>query len=113
MFQSGLLATFIPEILMVLGFVLCLFTPASRVQNSSTESTVDAIEISNIEQKQNSVYQLSISTFYTTEKLVSDLNIIIPPLIVKVICITFQSPHFQSDDISFKGFSRPPPSFHF
>ena len=37
MFQSGLLATFIPEILMVIGFVFCLFTSGLNSKSSTIE----------------------------------------------------------------------------
>jgi len=111
MFENVLLATFIPEILMVIGFVLCLFTPGFKTQNSSTEQTQVVVHLSSSENHQISGYQLSISDFQTENQVVIDLKPPLPRFIEKKI--QFESVYSTADGINYVDFSRPPPSLNF
>lgn len=112
MFQNGLLATFIPEILMVIGFVLCLLASAFKAADSSSAAQVSVVAqvISFEQQKQNSVYQVSVADFEITE-LVSDKKQFHLPFVEKTINFTSESQFSTSDGLSYVDFSRPPPAF--
>ncbi len=111
MFENGLLATFIPEILMVIGFVLCLFTPGFKAQNSSTEQTQVVTQISTFEHQQSSVYRVSIGDFQQCEETIYNVN---PPFpCYKDKTIIFESTFSTSDGLSYVDFSRPPPTLNF
>ena len=59
MFQNGLLVTFIPEILMVLGYVLCLFTSGYKADNSTNDQISNIVIVASVEQaivKNESIY---------------------------------------------------------
>ncbi len=111
MFQTGLLATFIPEILMVIGYLLCLF-----VSNPSPETETVAINqiatySSGFERVQASTYSVRTSDFQFVEQPVV---VDVAPLIY---CSSepdtlFVEPYFQlSDSRAYVQFSRPPPVF--
>ena len=111
MFQNGLLATFIPEILMVLGYVLCIIAPGLKPHISPVDQTAATVQVSTYEpQKQNSAYKVYISDFQPAEPLVEAKK---TPLrfIEKAINITVESHFSTSDGLSYVDFSRPPPSF--
>ena len=110
MFENGLLATFIPEILMVIGFVLCLFTPSFKAQNSSTEQIQVVVQLSSSEHHQISGYQLSISDFQTENQVVTDSKPPLPRFIEKKI--RCESVYSTADGINYVDFSRPPPSLN-
>jgi len=110
MFENGLLATFIPEILMVIGFVLCLFTPAIKQQKTSFDKTLIVVQLSSSEHHQISGYQLSISDFQTENQVVTDSKPPLPRFIEKKI--RFESVYSTADGINYVDFSRPPPSLN-
>lgn len=109
MFENGLLTTFIPEIFMVFGFVLCLFTPAFNAQHSSTEQTQYIVQISTVGHQQLSTYQVSIVDFQTNSEAISDLKPVIPRFTGNILI--FESTFSTSDGLNYVDFSRPPPSF--
>lgn len=111
MFQNGLLATFIPEILMVLGYVLCLIVPGFKSHNSSPVQGSEITHVTTFEpQKQISSYKVSIHDFQPVEP-VSETKISLPLFIEKAINITIDSHFSTSDGLSYVDFSRPPPTF--
>jgi hypothetical protein len=112
-FESGLLATFIPEILMVLAFLLCLATPTLKSDSLAENLPPKVIEFS-----QNTIYQSNFQHVYviTTLDLVA-VNVIkqqaifvnygfktnrqfLPTILLEI-----------SDGIDYSNFSRPPPAF--
>jgi hypothetical protein len=110
MFQNGLLATFIPEILMVLGYVLCLLIPGFKSHNSSQidQGSVVTKVISFEQQKQISAYQVSIQDFQSVEP-VPDSKQSLSYFIEKAINLTSESHFSTSDGLTYVDFSRPPP----
>ena len=110
MFQNGLLATFIPEILMVLGYVLCILTPGFRSHNDSgaDQGSVVTKVISFEQQKQISAYQVSIHDFQSVEAE-PDTKQPLFYFIEKAINFTCESHFSTSDGLSYVDFSRPPP----
>lgn len=111
MFENGILATFIPEILMVIGFVLCLFTPGFISNNSNSEQAPIVAQVSTFEHKQTASYQLSTYHFQTTPEVVPDVHCSLPRFIENVIINRFETSFSTSDGLSFVDFSRPPPFF--
>ena len=110
MFENGLLATFIPEILMVIGFLLCLLTPAFKANNSSIEQTPIVAHISNFERQQTATYVLSVSDFYTDEQI-TETKYSLPHFIEKLIFNRFEFHFSTSEGLTYVDFSRPPPTF--
>ena len=111
MFQNGLLATFIPEILMVIGFVLCLFTPGYKSNNSRTEQTPIVAHVASFEQRQTITYELSIRDFQAVAESVQETVLSLQPYIDKQTPNRFEFKFSTSVGLSFVDFSRPPPSF--
>ena len=111
MFQSGLLATFIPEVLMVIGFVLCLFTPSFKASNSSTEQAPIVAHISTFERQQTATYELSAYDFQIVAESITKPTYSLPRFIETPIFNRFEYRFCTSDGLSFVDFSRPPPAF--
>jgi hypothetical protein len=109
MFENGLLASFIPEIFMVFGFVLCLFTPGFKAQNSSTEQTQVIVQVSTIERQQLPVYQVSNADFQQYAEPISEAKQLYSYFTRNVTI--FESDFSTSDGLSYVDFSRPPPFF--
>jgi hypothetical protein len=110
MFQNGLLATFIPEVLMVIGFVLCLLTPGFKAADSNTEQTPVVAQISTYEHRQAATYRVSAYEFQLIAEPVSEARYSLPRFIEKAIFNTFEYQFSTSDGLSFVDFSRPPPT---
>jgi len=109
MFQNGLLVTFIPEILMVIGYVLCLFAPGLKPTNSYVDQSPLISQVITVEhQNQSSVYQVSYSDFQIPE-IVSEKIHFILPFVEKETTNTSDLNFSTSDGLSYVGFSRPPP----
>jgi len=111
MFQNGLLATFIPEILMVIGFVLCLFTPGYKDSNSHTEQAPIVAHVASFNHHQTVTYQLSIHNFQAVAESVQETVLSLQPYIDKQAPNRFEFKFSTSVGLSFVDFSRPPPSF--
>jgi hypothetical protein len=109
MFQNGLLASFIPELLMVIGYVLCLFTPGIKSQNSVTEQSPVIVLVSTTERQQVYSCQTSFSDFQTYAELVPDAKRSLSVFVKKTIPLTYESTFSTSDGLSYVDFSRPPP----
>jgi len=82
MFQYGFLTTFIPELLMVVGFALCIIPAAFRV----TIAEFQKIEV-------------------TVDKRQS-----FPPVVEKTLRIRSNFHFSTSEGLTFVDFSRPPPA---
>jgi len=111
-FQNALLVSFIPDILMVIGYLLCLFAPGIHNEPSTPElySTV-VLQISTNQKINN-------STFITTHHDFKYEELAFPGLLkspgiksVKVQKTFIQSVFKLSDGLTFEQFSRPPPPF--
>jgi len=111
MFQNGLLATFIPELFMVIGFVLCLFTPGFRAEHSGNSQAPIAAQVYTYEHQNSTTYQHSTYSFQISAEPVSAAEYSFPHFIEKTIIISGQSGFSTSDGLSFVDFSRPPPAF--
>ena len=111
MFQNGLMATFIPEIIMVIGFILCLLTPGFKEHNATPELAPVVAHLSTVEHRQTTVYHFSAYDFQQTTDVRSEIEYSIPRFIEKSSIIRFESPVSTSAGLSFTDFSRPPPTF--
>ena len=111
MFQNGLLASFIPEILMVLAYLVCLFTPGFKSHDSNVEQTQIVAQISTYVPQQISAYTVSTADFQIGAELITDTKQLIPPFVGKDASLSYESSFSTSDGLSFVGFSRPPPTF--
>lgn len=111
MFQNGLLATFIPELFMVIGFVLCLFTPGFRAEHSGNFQAPIAAQVYTYEYQNSTTYQHSTYSFQVTAEAVSELQYTLPRFVEKAQIIRVISGFSTSDGLSFVDFSRPPPAF--
>jgi len=111
MFQNGLLASFIPEILMVLAYLVCLFTPGFKSHNSNAEQTQIVAQISTFVPQQISSYTVSTADFQIGVEIITDTKQSFPPFVGKDSCLSYESSFSTSDGLSYVGFSRPPPTF--
>ena len=109
MFQNGLLATFIPDILMVIGYLMCLIAPHLKTQNSQIEQTQVITIVSTVEHQQLSIYHVTIADFQQYAESISDVKPVISyfTIVIKIFETTFST----FDDLSYVDFSRPPPTF--
>ena len=111
MFQNGLLATFIPEILMVLAFLVCLFTPGFKSHNSSVEQAQIVAQVASFTPQQISTYTILTTDFHIDAEIITDTKQPLPPDNGKDTCLPYESSFSTSDGLSYVGFSRPPPTF--
>ena len=111
MFQNGLLMSFIPEILMVIGYVLCLFTPAVKPQNDAFDSSAVVLLVSTAEHQSISSYQVTFSDFQNHAEFVTIKKQVLSIFIQKVVPINYKSTFSTTDGLSYVDFSRPPPGF--
>jgi hypothetical protein len=111
MFQNGLMATFIPEIIMVIAYIYCLFVPNINVDNSAVELSIEIVQVTTLEQTTESTYRvLNFDTQYTQQAIpVEPLPNVCP---VNEVTSPYSELLFEiSDGLSFVQFSRPPPFF--
>ena len=112
-FESGLLATFIPEILMVLAFLFCLATPTLKSDSIAENLPPKVVEFS-----QTTIYQTNFQHVYviTTLDLVAAnaLKTEVNPVNYgfKTNRQFLPTPTLEiNDGIDYSNFSRPPPAF--
>ena len=109
MFDNGLLASFIPEILMVLAYFLCLFAPNFKKSDSTKELTPIVAQISATQQIHSNTYSTTVLNFQCSELNIvedqkqfistnTDSERTIAEFVLKL-----------SVGLTFKQFSRPPP----
>ena len=110
MFQNGLLVTFIPEILMVLAYLVCLFTPGFNSHNSNTEQAQIVAQVSTYVPQQITVYTVSTADFQIGAEIITDTKQSLPPVVGKDTHLSYESSFSTSDGLSYVDFSRPPPS---
>jgi hypothetical protein len=110
MFENGLMATFIPDILMVVAFFLCLLNPSFKQQKTSFEKPAVVVQLSSTEQHKITGYQLSITYFQTGNQVINDSKPSLPRFIEKKI--PFESACSTTEGIKNIYFSRPPPSLN-
>ncbi len=110
MFNSGLLSTFIPEILMILGYIFCLVSPNFNKENKVIEAKEIAVSLEN--QRNKTV----LATYYFSDHVIIE-SLIPEKQEAKSYSETqlkFDLENFNtalSDEFDFKQFSRPPPAY--
>ncbi len=110
MFDNGLLATFIPEILMVLGYLFCLIVPGFKTDTTASTVAPKVIEVTAADHAASAVYTVSTRDFQNFEVIEADQT--------PTVCY-FSQTHSSSSNLLFRTtdglcyvqFSRPPPSF--
>ncbi|MDD5184359.1 MAG: hypothetical protein PHS84_03760 [Paludibacter sp.] len=111
MFQNGLLATFIPEILMVVGYLFCLFSPKINTEPSTPElNFTNTTQIYSTQKVQQNTFITTCYDFQSEDFNFSELQNL--PAINSVrVKKLFELYLFKlSDGLTFEQFSRPPPS---
>lgn len=110
MFNSGLMSTFIPEILMVLGYLFCFISPNLNREKTAIEARqIDTL----VENQQNNAVLTTchFTDFVTIECLISEKKE------TNLFSKTQLKFHFENlnpvlpDEFDFEQFSRPPPTF--
>ena len=109
MFDNGLLATFIPEILMVLGYFLCLIFPQVKTEKDIVVQDSATIQIITIQQNQHSTYRVQITEFQTSESYIPEIENV--PTFYRNVNALYLSNYIPdlTGGLNFKKFSRPPP----
>lgn len=116
MFQGGLLATFIPEIIMVIAYLMCLFSPALTNSTPTTEHPNKKISIENKTVLEVSAphtisyhspivnnQRLEFEVIHQQSSLIGDN---------RMIDHSSENPFLQLlEGLSYFQFSRPPPPF--
>ena len=110
MFQNGLLTSFIPEILMVLAYLVCLFTPGVKSHASNIEQTQIVAQASQVVFQSNSSYQVTVKDFQVVSETISAPCTTPLPIVETDTSPLFESPFSTSDGLSYVDFSRPPPT---
>ena len=112
MFQTGLLATFIPEVIMVLAFILCLLGPVKNDYRSGFQFSTEIVSMRGIElqlhrSNSSSVYHFEFKIVQAAE--VVEQCLILHPNVESFTFFDYQ--HYElTNALSFVQFSRPPPS---
>lgn len=108
MFQNGLLATFIPEIIMVLAYAFCLLGPTKSVESSNSAHLVLKVAESHTGSS-TSVYYLDQQDFIQAAELIQQEGIV--SSLTEFDAFKEYKFYRLSGCLSFVQFSRPPPSF--
>lgn len=113
MFENGLLATFIPEFLMILGYVMCLIAPSSTV-NSAVEvvkNNPSIVEYTYLEKQSTALttYQVYISYFQIEGFISSESDTKHSFISIEKIKLFCDCNSKLSEGLTFKQFTRPPP----
>ena len=111
MFDRGLLVTFIPEILMVIGYLMCLFVPKTQTDSAKEDLNIKMIQVSTSEHQHTSTFLFSGYEFQTIAEVIFKNEQPLPSIAQKRERNPFESPFGCSDGLAFDKFSRPPPSF--
>lgn len=113
MFQSGLLASFIPEFFMVIGFLICFFTNSKGLSDDTNNLTKSNSQVVNYDNSRSQDFQNSSVYFY---KIVSTKaeTIVIRYFISEVDTTKIYNFIFYTSLQNFSCyFLRPPPDFRF
>lgn len=110
MFESGLLTSFVPEILMVIGYLLCLFVPHQSTNNSPIEYTTIVAHAATVEHAQTSTYVVSITDFKVTAIKILVESVQFHAFVQKSLGYFSETSFGVSAGLTFIQFSRPPPS---
>ena len=114
MFQGGLLATFIPEIIMVVAYLMCLLSPGIKNAIGTSENPNKQICIATSDFKEISpLHSISFHSPIVNNHRI-DIEVVHPrPLFViyyKKVGKSFENIVFLlPDGLSYYLFSRPPP----
>jgi len=111
MFDNGLFATFIPQILMFLGYVSCLLAPGLFSHENATISTPVIAQVISADIDQLSVNTVSTYEIHFSAPVIpmKQQALVSFPCKPEVHFLKFTSTLCAG--ISFEEFSRPPPSF--
>ncbi len=110
MFESSIFASFIPQIIMVLGYLSCVFGPQFLKSTQQAEISPTTIEHVQVESKQipNSVVEYQFFQDIYVDNQVN--NLVSYPEIRQKVFFTLTG-NFVSSYFTFQLFSRPPPFF--
>ena len=113
MFQYGFLTTFIPELLMVIGFAVCIISGIFSSNNYTPPADLvfDVAHVIQFEpQSHISAYQVTIADFQKLEVVPEKRQFVLPSVVIS-LNFTSDFRFSTSDGLTFVDFSRPPPSF--
>jgi hypothetical protein len=112
MFNYGILATFIPEILMVIGFLLSIIIPNLNSQNTTPPVNAQTIYLNTTEHSVDS--KSYVVSNFDFQQVVQQEDITSPSISypTTIPSVVGSDKYFLvSDGLCFVQFSRPPPSF--
>ena len=111
MFQNGLLATFIPEIIMVMAYLLCIIAPGDKQVTTNLSEVAATTNISSFESNAYSTYSTNVYDFSLFEAVLE--NTLEPAFGFsdQITYSQYKNDWLLSEKLSFKQFSRPPPCF--
>ncbi len=113
MFQSGLLATFIPEFFMIIGFLFCLFTSSKGLPDTTLNG--NALNEHFIKYENSTISELQVGVFYQYNVIYAELekNVNLPLNLEVNIRKVFRYLFSSSELLFYTIFSRPPPYSRF
>jgi len=109
MFQNGLLATFIPEVLLVVAYIFCFFGHNINSEYTATEITPQIVQISTVGQAPISTFSVYNFDLHYTQQAVNAQQLFVH--IVDIVNSFHETPFDILNSVSFVLFSRPPPLF--
>ena len=110
MFENGLLASFIPEILMVVGYLICLFAPNIKENPQPETNLVNIVQITSLKStSSNTLISNSFQYEQSAAASAEEFTIVSP---THSGSIFFNYDPFLPKGIQFFLFSRPPPILH-
>ena len=110
MFENGLLASFIPELIMVLAYLICFVAPGFKHEKQKTNCAPKVIQTSAVQSKVISAYQVTKLDYGADNHIVESLNAFSVFPIPAKHTIFINLGFFPSDGLNQIHFSRPPPT---
>ncbi len=107
MFENGLLASFIPEILMVLGYLFCLFAPNIKEKPQPDSNLVHIVQITSPKSNSSNILISNSFQYKQPASASAEEFTIASPAISGNIFFNYDP--LLPKGITFSLFSRPPP----
>ena len=108
MFENGLMASFIPEILMVLGFLFCLIFPGLKTEKLNNNIS-NEIQVSVSQQITSSVYNFSNHNSQPVQAIENEQTSQVCTFF-RILYSVIQPTSHIKDGLFHVLFSRPPPT---
>ena len=111
MFDNGIFASFIPQIIMVVAYISCFIAPTNKNQQAEITSTDKILVVTNLDSSDSTEIALNCIDFYPNFQGIKN-NASIQFFRRVIVVEIAQNQHFQLfDKAPTSHFSRPPPTF--